>query len=205
MNSLQKITLSALVISTLFTACKKDDEVVVQPVKSETVKDLAADPTTAVGANGQPTGTGKYTFFSFKNGIVASSDSATTKWDIGVRATTIITNGGGSGSGQGGAVVITGIFDEIKEVPASATFAQDTKTTFAIPTGAGNGWYNYANGIITPAAGKVILIKTADGKYAKVEILSYYKGAPTTPTTTDVARYYTFRYVYQPEASTKFN
>lgn len=205
MNSLQKITLSALVISTLFTACKKDDEVVVQPVKSETVKDLAADPTTSVSATGQPTGTGKYTFFSFKNGIVASSDSATTKWDIGVRATTIITNGGGSGSGQGGAVVITGIFDEIKEVPASATFAQDTKTTFAIPTGAGNGWYNYANGIITPAAGKVILIKTADGKYAKVEILSYYKGAPTTPTTTDVARYYTFRYVYQPEASTKFN
>ncbi len=205
MNSLQKITLSALVISTLFTACKKDDEVVVQPVKSETVKDLAADPTTSVSATGQPTGTGKYTFFSFKNGIVASSDSATTKWDIGVRATTIITNGGGSGSGQGGAVVITGIFDEIKEVPASATFAQDTKTTFAIPTGAGNGWYNYANGIITPAAGKVILIKTADGKYAKVEILNYYKGAPTTPTTTDVARYYTFRYVYQPEASTKFN
>ncbi|MDR6564537.1 MULTISPECIES: HmuY family protein [unclassified Arcicella] len=205
MNSLQKITLSALVISTLFTACKKDDEVVVQPVKSETVKDLAADPTTSVSATGQPTGTGKYTFFSFKNGIIASSDSATTKWDIGVRATTIITNGGGSGSGQGGAVVITGIFDEIKEVPASATFAQDTKTTFAIPTGAGNGWYNYANGIITPAAGKVILIKTADGKYAKVEILSYYKGAPTTPTTTDVARYYTFRYVYQPEASTKFN
>ncbi|MEA5258138.1 HmuY family protein [Arcicella aquatica] len=205
MNSLQKIALSALVISTLFIACKKDDEVVVQPVKSETVKDLAADPTTNVSATGQPTGTGKYTFFSFKNGIVASSDSATTKWDIGVRATTIITNGGGSGSGQGGAVVITGIFDEIKEVPASATFAQDTKTTFAIPTGAGNGWYNYANGIITPAAGKVILIKTADGKYAKVEILSYYKGAPTTPTTTDVARYYTFRYVYQPEASTKFN
>jgi len=205
MNSLQKIALSALVISTLFTACKKDDEVVVQPVKSETVKDLAADPTTAVGANGQPAGTGKYAFFSFKTGAVASSDSATTKWDIGVRATTIITNGGGSGSGQGGAVVISGIFDEIKEVPASATFAQDTKTTFAIPTGAGNGWYNYANGIITPAAGKVILIKTADGKYAKVEILSYYKGAPTTPTTTDVARYYTFRYVYQPEASTKFN
>lgn len=205
MNSFQKFTLSTLVISTLFSACKKDDDVVVQPVKSETVKDLPADPTTSVGANGQPTSTGKYTFFSFKNGIVASTDSASLKWDIAFKATTIITNGGTSGSGQGGAVVLNGIFNEITEVPTSATFAQDSKTAFAIPTGSGNGWYSYANGIISPTAGKVILIKTADGKYAKVEILSYYKGAPTTPAMTDAARYYTFRYVYQPETSTKFN
>ncbi|MBB6003530.1 HmuY family protein [Arcicella rosea] len=205
MNSFQKFTLSTLVISTLFSACKKDDDVVVQPVKSETVKDLPADPTTSVGANGQPTSTGKYTFFSFKNGIVASTDSASLKWDIGFKATTIITNGGTSGSGQAAAVVLNGIFNEITEVPASATFAQDSKTAFAVPTGSGNGWYSYANGIISPTAGKVILIKTAEGKYAKVEILSYYKGAPTTPAATDAARYYTFRYVYQPEASTKFN
>ena len=41
----------------------------------------------------------------------------------------------------------------------------------------------------------------ADGKYAKVEILSYYQGAPDSPDAfTDQSRYYTFNYVYQPNS-----
>jgi len=51
----------------------------------------------------------------------------------------------------------------------------------------------------------VIFLKTAEGKYAKLEILSYHKGAPAAPIPTSEARHYTFRYVYQPDGSTKLD
>ena len=205
MNSLQKTVLLGFSLAIL-TACKKEEVVVKEPVKSETVKDLAADPTTISGT-GQPVASGKYTFYNFKTGIVANSDSATNKWDAAFRATSILTNGGTSGVGLGGATVLNGIFDELKEIPASATFLQDTKALLAIPTGSGKGWYNYdgATNIISPIAGKVLLIKTGDGKYAKMEVLNYYKNSPTKPDANSVGRYYTFRFVYQPDGSLKFN
>jgi HmuY protein len=205
MYNFKKISIIVLSSIVLFASCKKEEAAVVEPVKAETVKDLAADPTT-VSSTGQPVSAGKYTFFSFKNGALTNADSATTKWDLAFKGTTILTNGGSSGIGQGGANILGGIFDEIKTVPASATFNQDSKTVLAIPTGSGKGWYNYdaPTNIISPIAGKVFLIKTADGKYAKMEILSYYKGAPATPTGSSQSRYYTFRYVYQPDGTVKF-
>ncbi|MCU0471324.1 MAG: hypothetical protein MUF58_22340 [Arcicella sp.] len=104
---------AVVIFSGLFslTACKKEEVVVKEPVKAETVRDLAADPTTT-SSTGQPVSAGKYTF----------SDSATTKWDLAFRGTTILTNGGSSGIGQGGASILNGIFDEIKTIPATATF-----------------------------------------------------------------------------------
>ncbi len=205
MKSIQKLILIGTVIN-FFASCKKDEVVITEPVKSETVKDIVADPTTISGT-GQPVVSGKFTFYSFKNGIVVNSDSASTKWDVAFRGTTILTNGGSSGNGQGGAVILNGIFDEIKEVSSTSPFQVDTKTLLAIPTGSGKGWYNYdaPTNIISPIAGKVLVIKTADSKYAKMEILNYYKGSPTKPDANSVARYYTFRFVYQPDGSLKFN
>jgi hypothetical protein len=205
MYNFKKISIIVLSSIVLFASCKKEEAAVVEPVKAETVKDLAADPTT-VSSTGQPVSAGKYTFLSFKNGALTNADSATTKWDLAFRGTTILTNSGTSGPGQGAASIVSAIFDEIKTVPASATFNQDSKTVLAIPTGSGKGWYNYdaPTNIISPIAGKVFLIKTADGKYAKMEILSYYKGAPATPTANSQSRYYTFRYVYQPDGTMKF-
>jgi hypothetical protein len=84
---------------------------------------------------------------------------------------------------------------------------QDNKlavpASYAIPRGSGNGWYNYdgATNTISPIAGRVVMIKTADGKYAKMEIISYYKDAPVAPTSATADRYYTFRYIYQPDGS----
>ena len=198
--------------SLTFFACKDDENAtIVLPVRAETVRNLAADPTTGVNpTTGQPLGTtGKFTFFSFANNqTVANTDSASTKWDVGFRGTTIIVNGGAIRTGQGGAYVHTGTFEELTTVPTSATFAQDqSPTALAITTGSGAGWYNYnapAN-VISPIPGRVLVVRTADGKYAKMEILSYYQNAPATPDQTSQQRYYTFRYVYQPDGSTKLN
>ena len=60
--------------------------------------------------------------------------------------------------------------------------------------------------LITPTPGKILVFRTADGKYAKVEILSYYKDSPPTPDYRfSQGRYYTFNYIYQPnEGVTSF-
>lgn len=192
---------------TFFACTKEDNPVVLQPLTATTVKSLAADPTTGVNpTTGQPLGTtGKFTLFSFKeNKQIANADSATNKWDVGFRGTIIIVNGGAIRSGQGGAYVHTGTFEELTTVPASATFVQDQSSTqLAITALSGKGWYNYnpATNVIAPIPGKVLIIRTGGGKYAKMEILSYYQNAPVAPDQNSVQRYYTFRYVYQSDGS----
>jgi HmuY protein len=206
----QLLLLTATLATTL--ACKKEDVTQpVVPVQAQTVSNLAADPTTGVDpVTGRPTGsTNKYTFYSLReNKVIASTDSASNKWDVGFRGTSIIVNGGAIRSGQGGAYVYTGTFEELTTVPASATFAQDqSASALAIPAVSGNGWYNYnsSTNIVSPIPGRVLVVRTGDGKYAKMEILSYYENAPATPTATSRSRFYTFRYAYQPDGSTKLN
>lgn len=210
-SSISLLLIAALAVS--FTSCKKDDPTPVV-LTATTFSNLSADPPSGGynPTNGQPIGiTKKFTFFSFKTGaVVANTDSASTKWDIGFNSTNIIINGGTSGPGQGSGQVVSGIFADLATAP-DAGFIQDNKNAapavYGIPRGSGNGWYTYnqSTNIITPTAGKVLVFKTADGKYAKMEVISYYKDAPATPTSNSVDRYYTFRYIYQPDGSTKLN
>ena len=170
-------------------------------------EDVPADPVTGFDpVTGQPVGANEYTFYSLREDqVVPRSDSASTEWDIALKATTILTNGGTSGPGNGGAQVLETLFEEVAEAPASG-YATDAADARAIPTGSGNGWYNYnpQTNLITPIPGRVIVVRCADGTYAKLRILSYYKGAPDTPTADSESRYYTFEYVHQPDGSRRF-
>lgn len=201
----------SLMLITIFS-CTKDDPAPVT-ITATTFPNLAADPPSGGynPMNGQPIGvTKKFTLFSFKTGaIVANADSATTTWDLGFNGTTIIVNSGTSGPGTAGAQVVSGVFDELATAPTTGYLSDDKNNLaapYAIAKGSGNGWYNYepSTNVISPIAGRVIVVKTSEGKYAAMEILSYYKDAPTTPTSTDIDRHYTFRYVYQSAASTSF-
>jgi hypothetical protein len=149
-------------------------------------------------------GSGNATFFDLgENVIVAESDSATADWDIGFRATTVLINSGTSGPGSAAAQVVEGVFEDMVEAPADG-YLQDGAGSFAVPIGSGNGWYNYnpALNLISPIPGRFIVVKTADGLYAKVRILSYYRGAPeNADPLVDEARYITFEYVIQNDGS----
>lgn len=197
-----------------FQSCEKNETGgTTITIKQNTVKDLPADTIVAM-VNGQPVGVGKYTFFSVEtNSIVPSTDSASTKWDLGFRGSTIIINGGNSGPGQGGAFVFTGTFEELKKVPVDSTFRLDNApVSYAIPTGSNKGWfvYNPQANLLTPIPGRVLVIRTAKGKYAIVEILNYYKGGVTPPITASddikfkTQRFLTFRYAYQSDGSVNF-
>lgn len=204
MKYLVRINLILFVaVSLLFSSCS-DDEVKkkAQELEATDVADLNS------------VSTKNFALFSFADGaVVTNTDSATSKWDIGFRGTTVILNSGTSGPGAASGQILTNIFDDITEAPVDG-YAVDG-TTKAIP---GSEWYTYTGDAPTgpkhavlPLAGKVIIVKTADGKYAKLEILSYYKGNPNTTTaefadlaTRPASRYYTFRYIYQPDGSTNF-
>ncbi len=199
--------LAALVSLVFLVACDSnsgaDEET--NDIVAERVTDFAADPFVGF-VDGRPVGTGKYEFFSLQTGLeVDGVDSASTAWDIGLQGTDIIVNGGSSGPGQGGVQVIEGIFEEIMEAP-TAGWAVDSDLGTAILAGSGNGWYNYnpASMVISPMPGRVLLIRTADGRFAKIKIISYYRGSPETPTAESAARFYTFDYVFQPDGSHSF-
>jgi hypothetical protein len=202
-------------LSIALIACTKDEETIVVPVSAITVKDLAADTVTGLGLDGRPQSAGTTTYYSLvDNKIIPSSDAASTKWDIAFSSTKITVNCGTSGPGIGGAFVFKGLFDDLKTIPADSTFAIDNSNaaSFAIPLGSGRAWYTYdgLTTLVTPIAGRVLVIRTATGKFAKIEIISYYKGGVTLPASASVndklfkQRYYTFRYAYQPNGAKTF-
>lgn len=156
---------------------------------------------------------GSYTFYDL-NSNAAVTDSNTTTWDLaftddGRGGLAILTNSGTSGPGNGGAIVLDVDINNITEVPSDDQFTIDTGTTLAItstPDVAGS-WFIYTsqnsepNFAILPKDPHTILIRTGEGDYAKVEIISYYQGNPDTSTpefaslmTRPAGGYYTFRF-----------
>jgi hypothetical protein len=213
--------LSLALLGVLLAGCDAADPVGPDPEPLEVVlvENLPADPPTGRDPQtGQPVGTtDRFTLYSLReNRIVLSStepnraDSASTAWDIGFRATTIIFNSGTSGPGDAAAQILQLPFDEVSEAPAGG-YRQDQGSDLAIPTGAGNGWYSYiptppVGGYISPTPGRTIVVRTADGRYAKLRILSYYEDQPEEPINIfeERDRFYTFEYVFQEDGSRTF-
>ena len=210
-TTFQYLTTAFFAVTVIMSSCKKEDDDFPEPEPSSLGIKNAYDIIADTG------NVGIYTFYSLsENKVIDQADSATTKWDLGFKGTTIITNSGVSGPGNGGATIMVGIFEELTTAPSSG-YATDGTGSLAIPTGSDNGWYHYTGTTspehaILPIAGKIIMVRTAEGKYAKVEILSYYKGSPNTTTagfvdsgTRPPGKHYNFRFSYQPDGSTNLN
>lgn len=174
------------------------------PLPVERAENVPADPSTRDFETGETVSTNRFTFFNLAEGEVvlaydeeSRADSASTAWDLGFRGTEIIANGGERGPGQGGIQILEGLFEEITEAPEGG-YAERLAEM----------WYNYAgppSHLITPIPGRVLLVRTADGRYAKLRILNYYLDAPAEPNAyEDPDRYYTFEYVFQPDGSRFF-
>lgn len=205
MNLLKSITIISI-LSLFITSCSSSDDPILEPVVSLKVENLYAPQS---GGQGQPI-SGEFTKFSFSTGTEVTSDN----WDIAFRGTTIIVNGGEVigltdepiRTGNASLAIETGTMASVSTAPADVNFAQDADATYALPTGSDNGWYTYLgppSHAINPIAGKIIVVKTIEGNYAKMEILSYYKDSPTTIEVSTPSKYYTFNYVYNPNKGEK--
>ena len=129
-----------------------------------------------------------YHKFSFSKGGEVAQDAE--DWDLAFNRTTIIVNGGKASQGEptrtgkGACYITEGILDEVT-VNADDFVVQDVPKK----------WYTYnaeGNHVIRPIPGKVIVVRTHDGKYAKMVIKSYYKNSDVK----EDPRYYTFDYIY---------
>jgi hypothetical protein len=140
-------------------------------------------------------------YFDFsRNSVVSVQHPQTDDWDLAFQRHIIRTNGGDTNpSGQAAVVRLDEPdFAAVTRVPEDATFMPDVRTKRRLSSlnPALEKWYNYdymANVLIPKPV--VYIVRTQDGKYAKMRILSYYcKGG--------ISGCLTFEYVYQGDGST---
>ncbi|MEM7161569.1 MAG: HmuY family protein [Bacteroidota bacterium] len=152
-----------------------------------------------------------YTYYNLDFGLVFE-DSASTNWDIGFNGTTIIVNSGVSGPGSAQAQVVLSDFESLMTAPSDGYMSDDAIGN-AIPTGSGNGWYEYLGPPthkIVPMTGRTILVKTNSGNYSKVKIVSYYRNNPDLDQYTqfppsEASGIYTFMFFTQTDGSTNLD
>lgn len=144
-----------------------------------------------------------FTFFRFKDGVVVpNSDSAGIKWDFGLRFTTFIVNSNASGPGNAGAILQNNLYENITTAPDAGYAYDTTQTQRAIKDGS---WYNYnpTTRTFSPKAGQTFIFKTAEGFYAKMELLAVEYEPFTGPVPSKLI--YRFRYTYQASGLKNFN
>ena len=200
---MQKLSLFLSLIILLFASCEKSsnnniiDEKVIQFVELNASQYEVNILDSLV--------TGKFEKFSFSEGDTVNHDN----WDVAFSGTTIIVNGGDSynvnqpeRTGNAAVYIATGVMSDIKIVDINK-LEQDNASGPAIIDDlgiSGDGWasYDMSTHIISPIAGRILVFRTHDNKYAKMEILYYYDSPNPDPSNGDYGGYYTFNYVYQP-------
>ena len=209
MKTKMKVCLSALTIAIVFMGCTKDSPDL-ETVITATITELDAQGVVSMNPPpAPPTITGEYTKFSFAEGGVVEGD----EWDVAFRSTSIIVNGGMASdssqpdrTGNAAVYIADGLMSDIVEASQDASFwNQDGATSTAIIDDFGQmqmGWcvYDQTTNIISPIAGKILVFRTHDNKYAKVEILNFYDYPMTNP----YGGFYTFNYVYQSDGGSTF-
>ena len=207
-KNMQRLNFLLSVLILLFISCEKSNNNDI--IMDEDVITFVELNATQYAINQTDTSLtiGKYQKFSFSEGDTVSHDN----WDVAFSGTTIIVNGGESFSdnqpnrSENAAVYIaTGLMSDIRTVDVTKLI-QDNFNSPAITNDygfTGMGWCTYSglpDHIISPIPGKILVFRTHDNKYAKVEILSFYDN----PITSEYGGFYTFNYVYQSTGEINF-
>jgi hypothetical protein len=147
-----------------------------------------------------------WTFFDFSRGAVVDvPQQFGLDWDLAFQRHKILANGGATNPKGRGAILNLGpvAFDELWEAPVEGynedTIAAITPETITTENLAIKAWYhyNFLTHVLQPQS-NVYIIRTADGKYAKVRLLSYYCDGG------QASGCFTLEYVYQGNGSRRF-
>ncbi|ATL49922.1 hypothetical protein COR50_16620 [Chitinophaga caeni] len=214
-----------MMLSIGFAACSKSETKDLKEDGTSTViYDLPGDTTASLGddTNGKEQRPFYTILFSFKTQQVrwvkTAADSASylknLDWDIAFskeyNSYVVVNNGaiagtpGYGGPGLGKILIIEKPYDQVLEAPSGDQFENQGIAGVGWDSGNGYGWFFYSldNHICVPIKNRTFVLKTATGKYAKLELLNVYKGNP--PVVTDLfwpAPYFTFRYFVQEDGS----
>jgi hypothetical protein len=135
----------------------------------------------------------QWRYFSFHVGSVIENPGAK-DWDLAFRRYQIIANGGREFVGGAGIVDLGEVaFADVKTVPDAGYLATEGGTDPRNPAIASWYSYSYFSHVLSPKP-HVWAVRTAAGRYAKIELVSYYcpRSQPGC---------LTFRYVYQGDGS----
>lgn len=148
----------------------------------------------------------QWTFFDFSRGsVVDVPHQFGVAWDLAFQRHKILANGGATNPKGQGAILDLGVvaFDEVWEAPVEGyiedTIAAITPETITTENLAIKAWYryNFLTHVLQPKA-HVYAIRTADGKYGKMRLLSYYCDGG------QASGCFTLEYVYQGDGSRRF-
>lgn len=184
----------------LLTGCDDTGTGGVTPVDAQRVSDLPANINTIFSpaapdadVPGDTQSDPGYTFYDLDAGRIVE-DSLSDDWDIAFGSTTILAN-----SGEGGGIqLVSSPYADVMEAPADGYTPEN------------NSWYTYVSAMfaVFPNDNETLVVRTPDGNYAKIQILSYYEGNPDTqsdefmnPATRPASRYFTFNYTLQRDGS----
>jgi len=197
-----------------FTSCEKSsNEQILWWHNADIVELDASDYTLNIS---DTSSAGSFVRFSFIEGGVVTHDN----WDVAFRGTTIIVNGGDKAHndqpdriGNGAVYIATSTMSQLNSVDTTRLL-QDNSVGSAILNNvtvddlgvSGNGWasYNFEAHLISPIPGRVLVFRTHDNKYAKMEIIYFYNTLNPKPSQGDYGGFYTFNYVYQVDGTTNF-
>ncbi len=184
-----------LVVTGLFIGCTKENN---PEIQSQTFE-----------INSTSSTVWKYFSFAKNDTIVVSDPLTSNEWDLAFQRYRVKTNGGESGNGMGSAAnsYLKGQagFDALGVVPDTTTFIEDESIEIAIQQGYATyvvnpGLYTWftielaAQGTQIVPSDYIYIVKTADGKFAKVWFKSYYSAA-------NQSGHVTLQYKYQPDGS----
>lgn len=157
----------------------------------------SADPMPAGGELAGPrtftveaTDPDRWRYFSFARGTLVENPSAF-GWDLAFRRFQVVANGGEGFPGMGGIRDLGEVdFDAVARLPEEGYVESRVRQGDSL-NAAVEDWYDYSffSHLLSPRP-RVYAVRTADGRYAKVEFLGYYcPGAEPGCMT--------FRYTYQ--------
>jgi heme-binding HmuY-like protein len=115
----------------------------------------------------------QWRYFSFHVGSVIENPGAK-DWDLAFRRHQIIANGGREFVGGAGIVDLGEVaFADVKTVPDAGYLATEGVTDPRNPAIANWYSYGYFSHLLRPKP-HVWAVRTADGRYAKIQLISYY-------------------------------
>ena len=136
---------------------------------------------------------GRWVFFDFSRGSTVENPGPEA-WDLAFQRFYIVSNGGEGFAGRGGLLDLGPVaFDSVTVVPEGGYVSSEAErdTTNA----ATEEWYDYSftSHLLTPRP-RTYAVRTADGRYAKLEVVGYYCPGARPGCLT-------FRYAYQGDGS----
>ena len=213
-----------------FASCKKSNDPQDQEdLKSTWIKDLPGDTLASMGDEVEGREKRPFHPFLFRFSdrkqvfLKTEQDSAdflkTGDWDlcfgdvynseVSCNSGTLKGSPGFGGPGKGAAIVIIDKpYHQVYEAPADDQFIHDGKAGVGWDPGNGNGWFFYSlgNHLVQPVKNRTFVLKTAGGKFVKLQLINVYKGNP--PLVVDLfwpAPWFTFRYFVQEDGSRNLN